>query len=65
VRADTRLSAIRREFPLGSAARVVAVDEAGRYAGMVSVVEAHAPELDAMATVASCYGSEIRHCCLR
>jgi chloride channel protein, CIC family len=41
VRADTRLSVFRREFPLGSAKRVVAVDEADRYAGLVPVSEAH------------------------
>jgi CIC family chloride channel protein len=53
VRTDMRLSDFRREFSLGSATRVVAVDEAGRYAGMVSVVEAHAPEVDASETVAA------------
>src|SRR5215212_501046 len=41
VRADTRLSVFRREFPLGSAKRIVAVDEADRYAGLVPVSEAH------------------------
>lgn len=41
VRADMHLSSFRREFPLGSAERVVAVDEAGRYAGLVPVPEAH------------------------
>src|SRR3954469_20587088 len=41
VRADARLSAFRREFPLGSAKRIVAVDEADRYAGLVPVSEAH------------------------
>jgi len=41
VRADARLSVFRREFPLGSAKRVVAVDDAGRYAGLVPVPEAH------------------------
>ena len=53
VRIDTRLSDFRREFPLGSATRAVAVDEAERYAGTVSVVEAHAPEVDAAETVAA------------
>jgi chloride channel protein, CIC family len=47
VRADTRLAAFRREFPLGSVERVVAVDEAGRYAGIVQVAEAHAAEPEA------------------
>ncbi|HEX2136066.1 MAG TPA: chloride channel protein [Microvirga sp.] len=38
---DMRLSSFRREFPLGSAQRVIAVDEADRYAGLVPVPEAH------------------------
>lgn len=42
IRSDTRLSAFTRDFPLGSSAQVVVVDEAGRYAGMVQVAEAHA-----------------------
>ncbi len=46
VRADTPLVAFRRQFPLGSTGRVVAVDEAGRYAGIVLLPEAHGPELD-------------------
>jgi len=41
VRTDTRISAFRRDFPLGSAERVVAVDAADRYAGIVQVAEAH------------------------
>src|SRR5215208_2942890 len=41
VHTDMHLSAFRREFPLGSAKRVVAVDEADRYAGLVPVPEAH------------------------
>lgn len=46
VRTDTRLSAFRHEFPLGSTQRVVAVDEAERYAGLILVAEAHLPQLD-------------------
>ena len=42
VRADMPLAAFRRELPLGSTTRVVAVDEAGRYAGIATVFEAHA-----------------------
>ncbi|WP_149539173.1 chloride channel protein [Siccirubricoccus phaeus] len=42
VPAETSLANFRRLFPLGAAAQVVAVDEAGRYAGLVSVPEAHA-----------------------
>jgi CIC family chloride channel protein len=41
VPADTRLSDFRRQFPLGSAKRVVAVCETDRYAGLVPVPEAH------------------------
>jgi CIC family chloride channel protein len=41
VRADTNLSVFRRQFPLGSANRVVAVWENDRYAGLVPVPEAH------------------------
>lgn len=52
VRADTSLASFRRDFPLGSTERVIALDEAGRYAGVVPVVEAHAPETTAE-TVAS------------
>jgi CIC family chloride channel protein len=46
VRADTVLAAFRRQFPLGSTGRVVALDGAGRYAGIVLLPEAHGPELD-------------------
>jgi CIC family chloride channel protein len=42
VLADTSLAEFRRLFPLGPVTQVVAVDEAGRYAGMVLVAEAHA-----------------------
>ena len=41
VRADTTLSAFKRQVPLGSADRVVVTDEAGRYAGVVLTPEAH------------------------
>ena len=48
VRNDTKLSSFKRDFPLGSTARVVAVDEQGRYAGLISVAEAYgaAPEVE-------------------
>jgi chloride channel protein, CIC family len=56
MRADVRtvpvgidISSFRGAFPLGSANQVVAVDEEGRYAGMVGVAEAYAAELDASA----------------
>ena len=41
-RADTRPATFRRDFPLGAADRVVVLDDAGRYAGMVIVAEVHA-----------------------
>jgi CIC family chloride channel protein len=44
--AETPLSVFRETFPLGSTNQVVAVDQDGRYAGMVLVAEAHALELD-------------------
>jgi CIC family chloride channel protein len=47
VRADTPLAAFRRDYPLGAAQRVVAIDEADRYAGVVLVAEAHAAETEA------------------
>lgn len=52
MRADVRttpveadVAAFRQAFPLGSTNQVIAVDEEGRYAGMVLVAEAHAAEL--------------------
>jgi CIC family chloride channel protein len=49
MRGDTTLAAFRRDVPLGAANRVVALDEAGRYAGIVLVPEAHAAETTATA----------------
>jgi CIC family chloride channel protein len=56
MRADMRkvvvggdIAAFRQAFPLGSGSHVVAVDEEGRYAGMVALSEAYAAELDASA----------------
>jgi CIC family chloride channel protein len=56
MRADVRttpveadVAAFREAFPLGSTNQVIAVDEEGRYAGMVLVAEAHAAELPATA----------------
>ncbi len=48
VRSDTRLTSFRRDFPLGSTERVVVLDQAGRYAGVVLVTEAQAagPEVE-------------------
>jgi CIC family chloride channel protein len=45
VPADTLLSAFRTTFPLGSTHQVVATDDAGRYAGIAVVPEAHADDL--------------------
>jgi CIC family chloride channel protein len=42
---DTYVSDFREAFPLGSATQVVAVDEDGRYAGVIIVAEAHSKEL--------------------
>jgi CIC family chloride channel protein len=44
VRADTALAAFRRDVPLGATSRVIVVDEADRYSGIVLVAEAHAVE---------------------
>ncbi len=44
VRVDMTLEAFRRDVALGSTARVVAVDEAGKYAGIVMVAEIHAAQ---------------------
>ena len=45
--AESPVAAFREAFPLGSTNQVVAVDEDGRYAGMVLLAEAHAPEVKA------------------
>lgn len=42
VRADTPLAVFKRDFPLGAAQRVIALDEDDRYAGIVLLPEAHA-----------------------
>lgn len=56
VRADMALSSFRRDFPLGSTPRVVAVDNADAYAGIVLLAEAHAASEDVRRL------SEILHC---
>ncbi len=48
---ETPVSAFREAFPLGSTNQVVAVDEDGRYAGVVLVAEAHGSELNATVSV--------------
>jgi CIC family chloride channel protein len=47
VNADMPIAEFRTKFPLGSKTQVVAVDAAGRYAGLVLVADAHAPDIDA------------------
>jgi CIC family chloride channel protein len=47
LRSNTTLSAFRRDYPLGAEHRVVVIDEAGRYSGIVLVPEAHAAETKA------------------
>lgn len=42
--ADGTLQAFRLAYPLGSAQRAIAVDADGRYAGMIVVADAYAPE---------------------
>jgi chloride channel protein, CIC family len=44
VRSDLSLAAFRREVPLGAHNRIIALDPADRYAGIVLVPEAHAAE---------------------
>jgi CIC family chloride channel protein len=44
VHASTNVASFREAFPLGSAAYVVAVDEADRYVGLIQVAETHAAE---------------------
>jgi len=45
VPAATTIAAFREAFPIGSSASVIAVDEQGRYAGMVLIADAHAGEI--------------------
>jgi len=45
---ETPLPAFRENFPLGSTNQVIAIDEDGRYAGMVMVAEAHSAEVPAV-----------------
>jgi len=42
---DMAIEEFRSKFPLGSKTQVVAVDAAGRYAGLVLVADAHAPDI--------------------
>jgi CIC family chloride channel protein len=49
--ADQPVASFREAFPLGSTNQVIAVDEDGRYAGMIIIAEAHAAELGATVSV--------------
>jgi CIC family chloride channel protein len=44
---ETTLASFRRDYPLGSTQRVVVVDQAGRYAGILFPAEAPAADADA------------------
>jgi chloride channel protein, CIC family len=46
VHASTNVASFRETFPLGSAAYVVAVDEADRYVGLVHVADLYAGEVE-------------------
>jgi CIC family chloride channel protein len=47
VNAEMAIAEFRSKFPLGSKTQVVAVDAEGRYAGLVAVAEAYAPDVEA------------------
>lgn len=50
---DTAISEFRRRFPLGSTNKVVLVDVAGRYCGMVDTAKAFDPALDPETNISS------------
>jgi CIC family chloride channel protein len=52
VNAGMPIDEFRGKFPLGSKTQVVAVDDAGRYAGLAVVADAHAPDIDAKSGLA-------------
>ena len=47
VNADMKIEEFREKFPLGSKTQVVAIDTAGRYAGIALVADAHAVDIEA------------------
>ena len=65
VPAETPISAFREAFPLGSTNQVIAVDEDGRYAGMVLVPEAHAADLPPPPRCATSCTMPTTCCCRR
>jgi chloride channel protein, CIC family len=48
---DTGLEEFQAAFPLGSQSRVIVVDPEERYAGIISVPEAHSPDLSKEGTI--------------
>jgi chloride channel protein, CIC family len=50
---DMTIAEFRDRFPPGSKSQVIAADEAGRYAGLVLVADAHAPDIDTNKTLRS------------
>jgi chloride channel protein, CIC family len=53
IAANATVAAFREAFPLGSPAYIIAVDEQGRYVGMVAVADAHAMEISAEQSIKS------------
>jgi len=53
IAANTTVAAFRDVFPLGSPAFVIAIDEHGRYVGMVAVADAHAAEISSEQSIKS------------
>jgi chloride channel protein, CIC family len=53
VAANITVGVFREAFPLGSPAYIIAVDEQGRYVGMVAVADAHATEVSAEQSIKS------------
>jgi CIC family chloride channel protein len=51
----------RKEFPLGSTQRVIAVDGDGRYVGVVVVADAYAPDVTAEEAERLTIGDIVRH----
>jgi CIC family chloride channel protein len=61
--ADGSVAEFRRRFPLGSTSRVILVDDAGRYAGIVSTPDAFAEDAepqDAVVKFATCRNQTLR-----
>ena len=52
-RADITIAAFCRDIPLGATSRVIAIDDQGRYAGIIHVAEAHAADTGTAARLES------------